>query len=176
MLMAFTLVFAIFAYELFSVQWWNADELSQQALTQFERYWNHRLARRGHCCDTPESLDALRRRLDEDARSGEAQPYLERVRASLERDILHGYAALLPTQDVEDAADPPDKATGEEVPGRLVTAIDAAATPHRSRRRPTPASDDTDVLGVRTTVIDLLPTRIADRVSVVVLLGLLLQM
>ena len=34
MLMAFTLVFAIFAYELFSVQWWNADELSQQALTQ----------------------------------------------------------------------------------------------------------------------------------------------
>ncbi|PZR13077.1 MAG: phospholipase D family protein [Azospirillum brasilense] len=103
-----------------------AGGASQQALAQFERYWNHRLARRGQCCDTPESLDALRRRLDADARSAEAQPYLERVRASLERDILHGYASLLPTQDVEVAADPPDKATGEEVPGRLVTAIDAA--------------------------------------------------
>lgn len=32
--MIFTLVFALFAYELFTVQWFRADELSQKALTQ----------------------------------------------------------------------------------------------------------------------------------------------
>ena len=102
-----------------------------QAVRQFERYWNHRLSLRGVGCTgygTPEDLEALRPQLGSVADSEEARPYLERLEHSRVQDVLDGESGLLPTEDVEVdvAADPPDKASGEEVRGKLVNAVGAA--------------------------------------------------
>ena len=110
-----------------------AGQSAEQAQGVFERYWHHRLAMPATGCDghhpDPAELDALRERLELNLARGEAQPYLRRLDASLEAgDILTGEGGLLPADhDLRVAADPPEKAAGEEEEAdKLVHAVAGA--------------------------------------------------
>ncbi|MFT8243762.1 phospholipase D family protein [Roseomonas sp. BN140053] len=113
-----------------------AGEAASQAVTQFERYWNHRLSRRvsAYAGTVPSAaaLEHLRHSLAASVEDPDAAPYLECLQAARDAgDILHGDRALLPADRVRVAADPPDKATGAEVEGKLVRAVDAALSETR---------------------------------------------
>ena len=114
-----------------------AGRAAQQATRVFGRYWRHRLSRPvGRCAAArPAGGDLARLRASLEALDDapEARPYLDRLRASSATgDVLRGEGRLLAADGVRVAADPPEKATGAEVHGKLVEPIvDALRTVRR---------------------------------------------